>query len=315
MMVGVPLVKHSWFLLTSPALRQRRGRALGVCTGTIAAVAGVLMFVPVPYATVSEGVVWVPGEAMVHAGADGMVVKILKEPNRRVAKGDSLVLMDDPLLDAHVRVLEAKAKELRIRYGAAKVEDPAEADIIKEELEHAVEELALNRQRQRDLLVRSPRTGQFVLPRAGDFVGRFFRKGEVVGYVVTFDSPVVRVIVPEDSADLVRRRSRAVEFRLVDRMDETYPATIQREVPVISDQLPSLALSTLGGGAIHMDPSDPQNLKALEKVLQLELRLKTPISVRAMGGRTYVRFDHGAEPLAWRLYRNVRQLFLGRFHV
>ena len=64
-----------------------------------------------------------------------------------------------------------------------------------------------------------------------------------------------------------------------------------------------------------MDPRDPQNLKALEKILQLELRLKTPISVSAMGGRVYVRFDHGAEPLAWRLYRNVRQLFLGRFHV
>ena len=89
------------------------------------------------------------------------------------------------------------------------------------------------------------------------------------GYVVTFDSPVVRVIVPEDSADLVRRRSRAVELRLVDRMDETYPATIQREVPAISDQLPSLALSTLGGGAIHMDPRDPQNIIALEKLLQL----------------------------------------------
>ncbi len=315
MMIGVPLAKHSRFLLTGPALRQRRGRALGVCTGAIAAVAGVLTFVPVPYATVSEGVVWVPGEAMVHAGADGMVVKILKEPNGYVAKGDSLVLMDDPLLDAHVRVLETKAKELRIRHGAAKVEDPAEADIIEEELEHAVAELSLNRQRQRDLLVRSPRAGQFVLPQAGDFIGRFFRKGEVVGYVITFDSPVVRVIVPEDSADLVRQRSRAVELRLVDRMDEIYPATIQREVPVISDQLPSLALSTLGGGAIHMDPRDPQNIKALEKILQLELRLNTPISVSAMGGRVYVRFDHGAEPLARRLYRNLRQLFLSRFNV
>jgi hypothetical protein len=34
-----------------------------------------------------------------------------------------------------------------------------------------------------------------------------------------------------------------------------------------------------------------------------------------MGGRVYARFNHGNEPLALRLYREVRQLFLRRFNV
>jgi putative peptide zinc metalloprotease protein len=98
-------------------------------------------------------------------------------------------------------------------------------------------------------------------------------------------------------------------------MEKIYPVTVVRELPAITDRLPSLAFSTVGGGEILMDPSDPENLKALAKVLQLELRFKTPVRIPAMGGRTYARFDHGEEPLAWRIYRNLRQLFLSRFHV
>jgi hypothetical protein len=34
-----------------------------------------------------------------------------------------------------------------------------------------------------------------------------------------------------------------------------------------------------------------------------------------IGGRAYVRFDHGEEPLGWRLLRGLRQLFLHRLDV
>ena len=315
MMIGVPLGKHVWFLLTSPVLRRNRGRAIGVCTSLLAAVAGVLLLVPVPYATVAEGVLWLPGEAIIHVGADGTVVRMFKQPNQRVVKGDPLVLLEDPLLEARVRLLEAKAKQARLRYAAARVNDAAEGKILEEHLKRAEADLALYRRRQRDLLVRSPGNGEFVLPRAADLMGSFVRKGDVIGFVVTFDDPVARVIVPEDSADLVRRRTEAVELRLVDRMENIYPMTVVRELPAITDRLPSLAFSTVGGGEIIMDPSDGENLKALAKVLQLELRFKTPVRVSAMGGRTYARFDHGEEPLAWRIYRSLRQLFLSRFRV
>jgi putative peptide zinc metalloprotease protein len=43
--------------------------------------------------------------------------------------------------------------------------------------------------------------------------------------------------------------------------------------------------------------------------------LPKQVSLYHVGGRVYVRFDHGWEPLIWRWYRNVRQLFLRRFSV
>ncbi len=40
-----------------------------------------------------------------------------------------------------------------------------------------------------------------------------------------------------------------------------------------------------------------------------------PVAVSAIGGRVHVRFDHGWEPIGWRLYRSLRQVFLKRFNV
>ena len=45
------------------------------------------------------------------------------------------------------------------------------------------------------------------------------------------------------------------------------------------------------------------------------LELPAELTLVNAGGRAYVRFDHGAEPLGFQLYRRVRQLFLSRFHV
>ena len=76
-----------------------------------------------------------------------------------------------------------------------------------------------------------------------------------------------------------------------------------------------MALSTAGGGDIVMDPTGDGGARALEKLFQLELRFDAPVDVSAIGGRVHVRFDHGEEALAARIYRSVRQVFLKRFNV
>lgn len=315
LMFVVPLAKQVWFLLTSPVLRRTRGRAFAACAGALATVALVLSLVPVPYRTTAEGVVWMPDEAAVHAGADGIVDEVLVEPNARVEAGAPLLRMADPLLDGRVDVLEARVAELRHHLAASDVEDRVEARIIRERLRHAEADLALARERQRALLVRSSASGRFILSRAADLPGRHFRKGAVLGYVARLDEPVIRVLVPENAADLVRQETRGIEIRFADRLHTVLPAAVVREVPSLSDTLPSMALSTMGGGEIALDPTDPQEMRALARLLHLELQPRAPHPVDALGGRVYVRFDHGNRPLVYRIYRTVRQLFLRRFNV
>lgn len=315
LMYGVPLAKGLRYLLTSPALRRQRLRAVAATAGMLSAVAMILLAVPVPYATVSEGVVWIPDDAIVRARTDGFVAEVLAAPNAAVERGQPLARLEDPFLAARVKVLEAEVREFAYRYDAARVTDRSEAIIVGERLRHARAELALNRQRAGDLTVRSPIAGAFVLMHAADLPGRFVHKGETLGYVADAARPVIRVVVGQDAIDLVRRRTRAVDVRLSQRLSEVLPARIEREIPSVTNRLPSLALSTMGGGRIAIDPRDPSGTKALEKIYELELRLSRAPQFSAVGARVHVRFDHGMEALAWRLYRNVRQLFLKQFNV
>jgi putative peptide zinc metalloprotease protein len=317
MMIGLPFGKSVWFVLTSPVLRRRRGFAMAVCAAGAGVVAGVLFWVPVPHATVVEGVVWTPGEAMVRSGADGTLAQVVQRPDTGIVKGEPLIRLADPFIDAQVRALAARAEGARQRYEAARTRDPAEANILAQHLEFAEADLELYRQRQAELVVHSPADGRFIVPRPSDMVGRFVRKGELLGYVVQFESPVVRVIVPEDSADLVRQRVGSIEARFANDTSRIVAMAVARELPVLADELPSAALSTLGGGSVYIDPTarDPDKIKALGTLMQLELSFVEPITVPALGGRTYVRFQHGHEAVAWRVYRALRQLFLRQFNV
>ena len=121
------------------------------------------------------------------------------------------------------------------------------------------------------------------------------------------------VIVAVRQADigLVRTHTERVRVRLSDALDKVLDARITRAVPAGSDRLPSPALGSTGGGPFAVAPDDEHGTRTLEKVFHIELALSKPFS--RLGGRAYVRFEHGAEPLVRQWYRRIRQVFLRRF--
>jgi len=56
-------------------------------------------------------------------------------------------------------------------------------------------------------------------------------------------------------------------------------------------------------------------LRTLESVFQFDVALAEPIAPGGIGTRVYVRFDHGAEPVAMRAYRAVKRIFLRQIGV
>jgi putative peptide zinc metalloprotease protein len=79
--------------------------------------------------------------------------------------------------------------------------------------------------------------------------------------------------------------------------------------------LPSLALSTQGGGPIAINPANTQKPQALYNIFQFDITPTQPVPDAAAGGRVYVKFDHGAEPIAWRILRATQQTFLSHLHI
>jgi putative peptide zinc metalloprotease protein len=161
----------------------------------------------------------------------------------------------------------------------------------------------------------------FVLAKEDDLPGKFVKQGELLGFVVDGSANIVRVVVAQDDIDLVRRSTQRIDVRFASRIGEVVEATSVREVPSANKQLPSLALSTEGGGLTPLDPRDPDKNKALASLFQFDLALpKLPggsyFGLSApYGSRVYVRFDHRSEPMAGQLMRRLRQLFLSQMNV
>ena len=313
--VLVPLGKGVRFVMSSPHLRRTRAWSIATL-GTFAATMFVLLGVlPVPWWSAAQGVVWLPERSQVRAGTACFVERLLEEPDSVVRVGDPLLRCEEPLLRSRERVLEARLRELDALHSSQWVDNRVQADITAEEIETLRADLARTRERIDALTLRSPAHGRLVVPGAQHLPGRQLRQGQVVAYVMEEGQLTVRVVVPQDDIGLVRERSRAVEVRLAEQIDAAYPAVVLREVPAARGRLPSPALGTAAGGAIPVDPADADGLTPFSKVFQLELALPPGTPVTGAGGRVFVRFDHGAEPIALQWYRMVRQLFLRRFSV
>ena len=186
-----------------------------------------------------------------------------------------------------------------------------QAAIIADEVATITENLVLARSRLEDLTVRSRASGNVVLERPRDLVNRFVRNGDLLGYVADFSTGRVRVAVTQDDVGLIRERTDNVWVRLSEAPGQTVKASVTRAVPAAMDRLPSPVLGTAGGGPLPVDPSDDEGTRTLESVFHVELEI--PATVDRIGGRAYVRFDHGSEPLARQTYRRLRQLFLRQF--
>jgi putative peptide zinc metalloprotease protein len=212
-------------------------------------------------------------------------------------------------------VLKSRVAELRTKYNVLKFSDEVEAEIALEELKVVKSSLARAEERLAALDIHSPLTGTFIVPQSEDLPGRFVRQGEMLAYVMEPGKIRIRLVVPQDDVDLVRCQTRKVQVRRVDDLEQIIPAIIVREVPGATDRLPSSALGNAGGGQVAIDPRDQRGKKAFQHYFDFELELIEPIDLGCYGGRVMVRFDHGLEPLFFRLYRNVRRLFLRRFNV
>lgn len=311
----LPMGKGIKFIVSSPSIRRKRSRAIMVSGLALVGIVSLIALVPVPLSTRAEGIVRIPEQSFIRAGTDGFVERFVTEPGTSVIKGDPLIECSDPLLLAEIRVLAAQLREIEARYDVNVVSDRVKAEITKEEIKYVKAQLEDARERADELTIRSTASGLFIVPMAQDLPGRFVKRGELLSYVLDRSNLEVRVVVAQADVDFVRRQTYGVSVRFPENIAEPLPAVLRREVPAATDQLPGRGLSQEGGGEIAIDPRDMRGIKAFQKIFLFDIELPSYEGPYNVGGRLYVRFDHGKEPLVRRWYRGLRQLFLRRFNV
>ncbi|WP_372619164.1 hypothetical protein [Falsiroseomonas sp.] len=316
MSVVWPMAKALWHVGTSPRLHLKRSRAMAMTFGGLVAAALLLTVVPAPLRTTTEGVLWLPEEAIVRAGSDGFVRLVATAPGSWVGRGTPLVQAEHPDLVAEAAVLRAQIEALRARLDSEQFTDRVQAGVTRQEIALKTAELARAEERLSALLVLSAAEGTFRVPRAEDLPGRYVKRGDVLGFVTQPTANLARVVVPQADIELVRERLEGVEVKLPGRIWEPLPARLVREVPAASDTLPSRALSVEGGGRFAADPAaSGENPRSLERLFQFDLALPEAAVPEGFGARVFVRFDHGVEPLGVQWWRRVRQLVLARLQL
>jgi putative peptide zinc metalloprotease protein len=131
----------------------------------------------------AEGVIWLPEESFVRAAADGHFKRLLVSSGGGVKAGTSLVEVDDPIATAEIRVLEAQLEAAVAQFESEQFTDRVQANLTLQELALRTEARSRGRAKVDQLTVRSMAEGTFVVPRSNDLPGRYFKRGDVIGYV------------------------------------------------------------------------------------------------------------------------------------
>ncbi len=279
----------------------------------VAALAAVALFViPLPFATVAPAVVWLPEQAQVRPEVDGFVSKLLVADGAQVKTGDLLLTLDNPELLATRKQLASRLEGLQVEQFLRMLRDPnaaqnqvLEIDRLQAEIDRADQRIAL-------LQVRAATSGRLAMPRQADLLGSYTQQGKTLGHVLAPEDLRVRAAVAGGDAFLVQHRFRHAEVRLADAPDQVLQARRSGDMPAATHQLPSAALTSHGGGPYAADPAEKDGSHSIEPVFLVDLTLiGKPLS--RVGGRAWVRFDHGMQPLAMQLWRRASQLFLRHF--
>ena len=322
----------AWQMLVRPIVRltgQLRRAAMAHTDSTRRwrlAVAGagvalvLLLVLPWPQRMLVQGVVWPPDRAQVRSDEDGVVDAVPARDAQAVQPGDTVLLLSNPALQSAFARQTARVAELEAGLFDALPLGGAQAGDRRAELSAAQTELDRLGERIVSLTVRARAAGRLVLPTSADLPGQYVKRGSLVGQVLTGLPATVRVAVPEAEASDLRGAQGAVSVRLAASRQTARVASLTRDGVGAGLQLPSAALSTRHGGGVQTDPRDPNDLRPLQPVVLLDVRLDPPAGAASepvgerIGERAWVRFDAGWAPLSVQLARAVRQKVLHYFN-
>ncbi len=304
-----PAYDIALYLHSSGELQRHRLRAWGISAATALTLILCFVALPLPYATLAQGVIWIPDEARIRTASRGTLDRILIAEGEAVSKGQPLFILSNELLLARKRQVEAKLKALDAQYNAAINSDSAKLHQLKASIHSLDAEAQRVGEEIAALTVTAPTDGHIVISHPEDILGTFISKGTVLGYVLQDHATRLRAAIPQSDAALVKNHTHSISVRLMESGATPIRATLTTETPSATNHLPSPALSYSAGGPVITDPGDSDNLTTIDPVFIVDVLIYSD-QVKRVGERAWLRFDHGREPLLTQWMLRWKQLIL-----
>lgn len=308
-LVGQPLRAllrwwHGWSL--DAAERRRAAWSLAACA---LLVAGPLVALPMPDAALAQGVLWPPEDALLRNPTAGFVEAVLVDDGQDVPRGQPLLRLQSPALQAERERLLGRLEALRAERFEALRRDKAQLVAVDHALQAAEAELARTEVQLDGLTVRAQVAGRVHLSAPQDLPGRWLAQGALLGHVDSGEPGRVRVVVAQAEAARVTAHRGPVAVWLVGADGPPLRGMLLGTPSGGGAPLPSAALGERHGGVIPVDPADPQGLRPAQAVLQADVRLEQSLGER-IGARAWVRFEQDRSPLAWQAARALQRQWL-----
>lgn len=308
MLLVMPLAGLAGEIGNFPQAGIRR-RARLIVGGAVAVILIGLLLVPMPFGAVAQAVVSLPEQAQVRAETEGFLSELKVRDGDQVAAGQVLAVLDAPDLLARQAEAQSRVVALQVQQFNAMRKDPVRVNDLGQALVHAEAELAQIEAQVAKLEIRSQIAGRMVMVRQDDLPDTLLKKGQPLGYILAPGELIVRAVVPHEDGTLVGERFRSAQVWLTERPGEIFPGRLRRDAPAATFTLPDAALADQNGGNIVTDPADTLHLRALQPFFLFDVAISQSATPH-IGGRAWVRFDFGYQPLAFQWAHRLHQLFL-----
>jgi len=306
-----PAGKALWKVFAGPRLQRKRARAVTITTGALAIGAIALLAVPFPSQTVVRGHVWLPETAAVKAGSEGFVNAMGVTDGAKVSRFDAIMNLEDPVLDARFDVYSAALREAELKRESYRGLDPVLFQTAATEVSDAQERVALAQLRLEGLELRAAGAGTFrYAVSVQDLPARHMSRGDVVGWVLPEALSVVRVVVPQRYIERIRENTVSVSVMSAATNAGPQSGRILQMAEGGTFALPDPVFGSAAGGEIPTDPSDPNGLRALERVFIMDVSFDAVDAASSLmpGAGVYVRFSHDPTPVGRQLGSYLRYL-------
>lgn len=296
------------------AKQQKRLRRLAFTSVILGGLIALVLFYPLHSSSHIQGIVALPEIATIRAESSGFMHQVMIENGVQVKAGDALFVLENPELQSKEQLIKLQIQELRARESEAYLNDALSSQIYKVEIHQAEKNLADIQQQAANLLIDSPVSGTFSVKNTRDMPGRYYRKGEVLAYVIDLSGITVNAVMPQQKFKQLNLNAGEWRAKLYSQPDLTFQVFTGREVPRASFKLPSEKLGSASGGDILVDARDPEGLTTLEAVYQLELTIPN-YTQNYLAARVEVKTWHQAEALGIMIYRKFRRFLQNNFQL
>ncbi len=321
----LPLGGFIHYLATSSKIAETRARTIFTTLVLSAAILLLVGAIPLPDRRWGDGVVESPAHAGIFAGADGFIQASHVRPGDPVRKGDPIITMVSPDLQAQVESVEAMVRENESLESEYLTQNQAMAQIARERVANYRKQLKSFHEQIDRLVVRAPCDGVIVGRDPSTVVGMYLKKGAPVCEIVDRASLRVAAELSQTEGGWLFELPRdqvKVEMRTRSRVDRVVTGVVQKVIDAGQRDLPHSALGVSGGGTIETDAQDRSGRQAKRPQFRVDIDPVTGAdpaditsSIGAPGERVKIRFTLPSKPLLFQWLDRLEKIIQGRVNI